>query len=277
MDTDLGLLVPLTPAGYGPHEESLIEQTVLKYGVGGLWVRDLPCVPDGDTDAGQLQDPFAYITAMAPRTADATYGLAVAIAGARHPLVLARAAVSAQYYTRNRFILGIGTGGKQPMSRALGVWGRSVGEFVEDWQVVRRALGGDGGDGLVFYLPDGYRPPPMWMATARPEYWEQLAGQVDGWMTGFLLPAALEEKRAAITGANGPTNVGMRMAVHVVPDEDAPTKPQSHDGFIVLKAEHLTQIFRQYRAYDLKHMIISVRNDEDLTQWRAVLDCWESS
>ncbi|MCW2852894.1 MAG: class flavin-dependent oxidoreductase [Nocardioides sp.] len=276
MNTTLGLLVPLTPAGYGPHEESLLEQAVLKNGVGGLWIRDLPCVPAGDTDAGQLQDPFAYITAMAPRTADATYGLAVAIAGARHPLVLARAAVSAQYYTNNRFILGIGTGGKQPMSQALGVWGRSVEEFVSDWRQVRQALTGDGGDGLVFHLPEGYRPPPMWLATARPEYWEPLSGAVDGWMTGFLLPKAFEEKRATVTGLNGHTSVGMRMAVHLPPEEDAPTKPQTHDGFIVLTAEHLTQIFRQYDAYDIEHMIISVRDDEDLTQWRAVLDCWES-
>jgi alkanesulfonate monooxygenase SsuD/methylene tetrahydromethanopterin reductase-like flavin-dependent oxidoreductase (luciferase family) len=275
MSTALGLLAPLTSDGYGRREESQARQAVLD-GVSTLWIRDLPCVPEGDADAGQRQDPFAYIAAMASRTPGATYGLAVAIAGVRHPLILARAAVSAQYYTGNRFILGIGTGGKRPMSEALGVWGRGVEQFVSEWGQVREALKGRPGDGLTFDLPDGYLPPPMWLATTRPEFWEPLAGQVDGWMTGFLSPAQLEETYGYIARTNGPTSSAMRLSVHLPHPDDAPDEPVKEGRFLVCKAEYLIKLMAEYSNLGLDQIIVLARNDLDANAWRRVVDCWES-
>jgi alkanesulfonate monooxygenase SsuD/methylene tetrahydromethanopterin reductase-like flavin-dependent oxidoreductase (luciferase family) len=277
MSTELGLLVPLTDDVYDTAEEDRLHRCVADGLVQGIWVRDLPALPVGDEDAGQGHDPFAYIGRLAARIPGTTFGTAVAIGGVRHPLVLARAALSAQVYAGNRFVLGIGTGGKRPMSEALGVFGRDPVVFADEWVRTRQALHGTVPDGLHFPAPAGFRPPPMWLATANPVYWDLLAGRIDGWFTGFLLPKPFEETLGKLVAINGPTQCGVRLAIDIRPAADAPAKPFVDKGFMVCSAAQLRAVFRGYRDFPIDHLVLSVRHDADLAQIRLARDCWEAS
>ena len=107
----LGLLAPLTAEPFA-HEEAGAVRDALRTGlVDAVWARDLPLVPAGDTDAGQGDDPFAYLAGVtAGLDPPGAVGTASVILGIRHPLVVARAAVGAQLAARGRFVLGVGGG-----------------------------------------------------------------------------------------------------------------------------------------------------------------------
>lgn len=273
--TALGMLVPLSAAAFSATDEKSVLNAAAERLMDAVWVRDLPCVPDGDTDAGQGTDPFMYISRLAQNAPNMTFGTAVVIGGVRHPLVLARQAVSAQHYTSNRFILGIGTGGKPAMSHALGVDAVSPDQFVSSWTEVSAALNGNVSEGLTFSTPARYQPPPMWLATSKIDYWNRLENQIQGWMTGFVAPQpfrSLLERLQRTQEQN--LEVAMRLAVDVRDDNDAPNKPQSDGGYMVLSKTHLTSIFSAYRNLPIDHLITSVRDDCDLEKWRAVAACW---
>ena len=147
MPASLDLLLPVGAGPFDPAEPALVRQAVEEGLTGGLWVRDLPCVPTGDPDVGQGGDPFADLAHLSGAGLDrgvATLGTASVILGVRHPLVVARAVAGVVARTRCRVVLGVGTGGKPAMNEALGVAGRTMTEFAEQWTRLREAVRGAG-------------------------------------------------------------------------------------------------------------------------------------
>jgi alkanesulfonate monooxygenase SsuD/methylene tetrahydromethanopterin reductase-like flavin-dependent oxidoreductase (luciferase family) len=187
-----GVLTPVTCDPYATREQSVLEAAVRNGLVDAVWVRDLPCAPEGDPDVGQGHDPFAHLAFLAGRgSLPATTGVASVVMGTRHPLVLARAAVGAQLQSGDGFVLGLGSAGKPPVSAALGVEDRSLERFRSEWFAIWQALRGVSPAGSFFPLPQRFRPPSTWLASDDAAKWAAVGERAEGWLTFYAEPERL--------------------------------------------------------------------------------------
>lgn len=76
-------------------------------GFSALWIRDVPFYDPNFGDVGHPMVTMGYLAAKTKKIAIGTAGM---IAPLREPIYLAKAAVSANVLTNNRFILGMSSG-----------------------------------------------------------------------------------------------------------------------------------------------------------------------
>ena len=275
-----GLLAPLTPLNGGsaaggsersPADDGLAG--LVREGlVDAIWVRDLPVVPTDDDDAGQGTDPFAHLSYLAGLNArPPVVGTASVILGTRHPLVLARAALSVQAQSRGRLVLGLGTGGKPVMNAALGVANRTLDSFAQEWWQVRGALRGDVGDDVTLRMPAPCQPPPVYLATTDTERWRAVDGDPDGW----LAFAGEEEKflvqlddLCRISGRRVATAV--RFDLTVLPPGDAPPEPVPARGGATGSIDQLCALLARWRRMPVDHLLVNVRSPEPVADLRRL-------
>ena len=116
----LGLMLPIGPElGRGqmvPIQHSIdLARRAEDAGFRGLWVRDVPlAIPQGLSPENQqavyLDDPFLMLGAMAQATSTIALGTAATVLPLRHPLHVAKSALTLDRLSGGRFILGIGSG-----------------------------------------------------------------------------------------------------------------------------------------------------------------------
>lgn len=245
--------------------------------IDSVWVRDLPCLPEGDPDQGQGFDPFGYLAHLAGRgTRPETVGTASVVLGSRHPLVVARAAVGAQVQSGGRFVLGVGTGGKTAMAAALGITDRPVASLVHECELIHRALRGGVEPGLHFPLPAGYRPPPMWLASDDATKWSALGHLFEGWLTFLTTPEAFLRTFAHICATAAlPRAVGVRLDVRLLSDSAAPLTPDPPvRGVVTCSRSQLDHVAAPWRDLPVDHLILGLRGSDPTPTVRAVREAW---
>jgi luciferase-type oxidoreductase len=140
----VGLVLPL--AETRGEETSLQEQldhAVMadRLGFAALWVRDVPLNSADYPDPQGHLDPWVFLGALAARTQRIVLGTAAIAAPVRHPLHIAKGAVSADAATLGRFILGLGSGDRLPEYAAFGRDAELRGDaFREVWSRVAAAV-----------------------------------------------------------------------------------------------------------------------------------------
>lgn len=232
-------------------------------------MRDLPVVDVGDPDAGQGTDPWWYLGRLCGGgRPPGPVGTASVILGVRHPLVVARAAAGAQVETGGRFVLGVGTGGKPAMNRALGGAGRSYADFAAQWAELRAALRGQvPGEAVSMSVPPGYRPPPVLLATSDLRRWRAIEGDADGWQT-FLTDDrsrfdADHTEVCAIRGAA--TVVDLRLDVELVPPDQAGLEPvftEPRRGRVRCAADQLPKLVRPWLGKPVRRILLRAHGHE---------------
>ncbi len=263
-----GLLAPLTPmsAPAPPSGRDELADAVDHAALEAVWLRDLPCVPDGDEDAGQGTDPFAHLSLLAGEGAlPPVVGIASAVLGTRHPLVLASAVATVQAHTGGRLVLGLGTAGKAPMNAALGLAGRGTAEFAAEWRAVRAALSGRLDQGL---LP-GHRSvpaPPLYLATTGVERWRAVDGDADGWMAFLGEESVHDDVHAEMERVSGRrVPVAVRADAVVVDPDRAPAVPVPERGRVVGSLDQLGALLGRWRRHDaVDHLMVNVRSPRPL-------------
>lgn len=139
----------MTPFGHhGGAMADLAESTRLAtladdLGFDALWARDVPLmVPQGsDNTASALDDPFLWLAALAASTRRIAIGAAAIVLPLRHPLHVAKAALSLDRLSNGRFILGMGSGDRPEEFASFGESLDARGEaFRARWPLVRAAL-----------------------------------------------------------------------------------------------------------------------------------------
>lgn len=86
-----------------------------------IWVRDVPLFDPGFGDAGQLFDPFTYLSYLAARTQKVALATGSAIFSLRHPIDLAKAATTIDRLSGGRLVLGIASGDRPAEFPAYGL------------------------------------------------------------------------------------------------------------------------------------------------------------
>jgi alkanesulfonate monooxygenase SsuD/methylene tetrahydromethanopterin reductase-like flavin-dependent oxidoreductase (luciferase family) len=240
--------------------------------VDAIWLRDLPVVPTDDDDVGQGTDPFAHLSHLAGLNAmPPVVGTASVILGTRHPLVLARAALTVQAQSGGRLILGLGTGGKPVMNAALGVANRTLDAFAQEWWQVRGALRGDVGEDVTLRMPMPCRPPPVYLATTDTERWRAVDGDPDGWLAfagqeqAFL--SQLDD-HCRISGRRVATAV--RFDLTVLPPDDAPPEPVPVRGRATGSIDQLCTLLARWRRMPVDHLLVNVRSPQPLADLRRL-------
>ena len=254
-----GVLTPVTRNMYAPEEQATLEAAVRDGLIDALWVRDLPCAPEGDPDVGQGHDPFAHLAFLAAghdRGRVGRHGDPASVGGRPGRGRSAGA-------LRGRVVLGLGSGGKPPVSAALGVGDRSLEQFIREWSAIWRALRGDSPYGSTFALPHEYRPPPMWLASDDADKWAAVGETATGWLTFFASPRTLLKAYEDVVAARGDAPaVGVRLDLRLVPVSDQPTvvAPPVR-GVVTCSLHQLGGAFRPMRNLPVGHLLLNLVGD----------------
>lgn len=240
----LGLMTPLDRApGLDadiPRELALAARAG-SLGIAALWTRDVPlAIPQGSSgEAALLDDPFVWLAALALVAPGAAIGTAAAVLPLRHPLHLAKAALSLERLSGGRFILGLGSGDRPEELAAFGVERAPEILYRERWELLRSALSPLREErAAMLGATGGFEPGPapaaripmLAVGTARQSL-QWIAAHADGWATYHreearqqgriaLWQRALDERAA---GRHKPFVQSLQL--ELLADPDAPAAP----------------------------------------------------
>lgn len=140
----LGLMTPApmpaaTPAD--PATARALARLAEVAGFAALWTRDVPLLIEQEGHVSALDDPFLWLAMLAGATERIALGSAAAVLPLRHPLHLAKAALSLERISGGRFLLGLGSGDRPAEFAAFGQDLAAAAHLYRDgWQIVRAAL-----------------------------------------------------------------------------------------------------------------------------------------
>lgn len=193
----LGLM---TPFAHAPGQMARLDETFElaaladELNFAALWTRDVPLmVPQGsDNTASALDDPFLWLAGLGFVTRRIALGTAAIVLPLRHPLHVAKAALTLDRLSVGRFILGMGSGDRPAEFSSFGgelEMRRDV--FRSRWPVVRAALSPVAEERLpLLEATGGYdlmdapqaRIPMMIVGSARQSL-QWIAEHADAWAT----------------------------------------------------------------------------------------------
>ncbi|MCK9510295.1 MAG: TIGR03571 family LLM class oxidoreductase [Pigmentiphaga sp.] len=89
-------------------------------GFAAVWVRDVPLNGPWYPESFGHPDPFVMLGAIAATTSRIVIGTAATVLTLRHPLHIAKAAISLDYLAPGRLVLGVGSGDRREEFAAFG-------------------------------------------------------------------------------------------------------------------------------------------------------------
>lgn len=163
-------------------------------------------------DPPRYYDPYVYLSYVAARTSTITLGTAVTVVTFRHPVVLAKQAMTLDQLSGGRFVLGLGIGAYREETEAL--WsgrsihrGRYAAEFMQACDVLfRERRASYSGEYIAFEdvecYPKGVQGPVPILSGGNAQESKERAGRyAQGWLPACLTPdemrAGMSEVRAA--------------------------------------------------------------------------------
>lgn len=208
MKASFGLRCPTFPAAAGPGLLGEFAVRAEALGLDSFWLPD-HLLPVGGyltfLAAEPVLEPLQGLSYVAAITNRIMLGTGVLLAPFRHPLMLAKMAATAQYVSKERLILGLGTGWSPDEFRVLGIPRAERGQRTDEAiDILRLAFSGTPFDyhGKIFSFegakiePVNDTPPPIWAAGGRgieefalvgsstlaPSVAARIA-RLDGWLT----------------------------------------------------------------------------------------------
>lgn len=191
----LGLMTPLArlPGAMADLElERSAAEHADRHGFAALWARDVPLmVPQGtDLESVALDDPFIWLSTLAAATKQVALGTAAAVLPLRHPLHLAKSALSLDRLSGGRFLLGVGSGDREAEFAAFGQNAALRGDaFRAGWSLLRAALSPEASERKAFLQATGgydvatvpTRRIPMLVVGSARQTLQWIAANAEGW------------------------------------------------------------------------------------------------
>lgn len=202
----LGFVLPLR-AQPGPEVDfaQQVELAVLaeRLGFAAIWVRDVPLNgPWYPEEFGHL-DPMVTLSAIAAQTTRIALGTAATVLTLRHPLHIAKAAVSLDILSGGRFLLGLGSGDRR---EEFAAFGQSIHDrrdlFRDHWErlaaaleIPPRVIPDLPGDSFEL-RPAARRPIPLLAVGSGGQSLEWIARHSIGWATYHRPPEVQHDRHA---------------------------------------------------------------------------------
>lgn len=157
-------------------------------GFAALWTRDVPLmIPQGSAnETAALDDPFLWLAALAAVTQDIVLASGAIVLPLRHPLHVAKAALTLDRISHGRLLLGVGSGDRPEEFARFGadLETRDLA-FREHWAAVRAALepgpGAGAEEGQCRVLPPPQARIPMIAVGSARQSLQWIAEHADGW------------------------------------------------------------------------------------------------
>ncbi|MCS3434167.1 LLM class oxidoreductase [Klebsiella sp. BIGb0407] len=168
-------------------------EAIDRHDFAAVWVRDVPLFDPLFGDAGQVFDPFTYLSFLAARTKKVALATGSAIFSLRHPIDLAKASTTIDQLSGGRLVLGIASGDRPIEFQAYGIEREQRGErfaqavtyFRQLMQPGRLAIDSPLGHfDNAELLPEplsGAIPLIITSSSGQPPDW--IAEHADGWLT----------------------------------------------------------------------------------------------
>jgi luciferase-type oxidoreductase len=271
----IGLTLPLLPQGQivADFSEQIALATLAdSLGYRALWVRDVPLNSADYPDPVGHLEPWVFLGALASHTRKIALISGAIVLTLRHPLHIAKGAVSVNTLSRGRFILGLGSGDRPAEYAAFGQDAERRRELYRaHWETVAAALAEEPrvipdqrpADAPEFYLlprsPDAI---PLLAAGSGGQSVDWIARNAIGWMTYHREPDAQRARhsmwRAAVdrVAPDAFRGFGVAMRVELSADANEPATPIS----LGYRTGHraLSQLLRDLRDDGTHHVALNL-------------------
>ena len=273
----LGLVLPLTAQREDdpdPARQRELAALADRLGFDALWVRDVPLNSPGYPDPVGHLDAWVHLGALAAQTRSIALVTGAIVAPLRHPLHVAKAALSLDALSKGRFILGLGSGDRPPEFAAFGRrHGERAALYRAHWARIAAASGaqqriiGDQEDEAQ-PTPFEMRPRathgevPMLVVGSAQQSLDWIARNAHGWAT-YHRPLAVQRGRfelwrAAQQRAAGGQPRGFAEAFNLRLSEDAGAPPQEIELGYQLGRHALLDLLEQHRAMGIEHVMFNL-------------------
>lgn len=251
-------------------------QLAEKLGFSALWIRDVPFYDPHFGDVGQGLDPMVTMGYLAAKTNKIAIGTAGLIAPLREPIHIAKAAVSANVLTNNRFILGLSSGDRPVEYPAFKKnFGDRADRFRESWDMISQLAdrnnifpkfkGKAYGrlDGSIDFIPkmnEESRLPMIAIGRARQDF-DWLANTADAWIWHGVNPNDTEKIVKVIAEKNKDNTwhpFGYANFVELLEDPNAPAELYNN---IYLRggSKALAEYWQGQKEKGLSHVTINLK------------------
>ncbi|MCK1141993.1 LLM class oxidoreductase [Providencia stuartii] len=258
--------------------QSVLIQEIDKHNFAAIWVRDIPLFTADFGDAGQLFDPFTYLAFIAAQTKNIALATGSAIFTLRHPIDLAKMAVTIDQLSGGRLVLGVASGDRYIEFPAYGLQHNQRAErFAESIQLFRQlmqhgeltvnsSLGQFTGVELLPKPSTGEIPLIVTGNSGQSLQW--IADHSDGWLT---YPGSISDKQGPIRLAEK-----IRTWRNLIPDNhfrphitnewidlvDDPNYPRTalNGGYVLRTGRHgLIELLEQWQSAGVNHAALGIQ------------------
>ncbi len=177
-----------------------------RLGFDALWVRDVPLNSDSYPDPVGHADPWVFLSALAAVTSGIALATGAIVLPLRHPLHIAKAALSITSLSKGRFVLGLGSGDRPTEYAMFGEdvenrkmlfqshWHRLAAALRQDQQVIDE----NGRVRSEFAIrPRLKTSVPMVAVGSSSQSLEWIARNATAWMT-YYRPLSVQKDRLAL-------------------------------------------------------------------------------
>ena len=270
----LGMIFPLE--GYEGNipkmdiaEQIKLAQLAEESNFASLFVRDVPLNDPMFGDAGQMYDPWVFLSFVAAHTNKIALGTASAITSFQNPLNLAKSAASMDKISEDRLLLGLATGDRPIEFKAFGVNRERRSEFYrEAIQVMKEVWGKPypiihsdrvrlNGETDILPKPTSGDIPTL-ITGFSGQSLEWIAKNGDGWMS---YPRNPQEQGRMISDWRSLTDrfkpFTQSLYIDLLEDPDAKPVP-IHLGFRS-GSKFLVEFLKQLEAVGVNHVLLTLK------------------
>ncbi len=235
-------------SGQQPLDPAVVAQKAEALGFDSLWMGEHPVMPVHSTAPApgtsggsipdfysRLVDPFVALARASAVTTRLKLGTGVTLVPERNPLLLAKEVATLDYFSRGRFLFGIGAGWNQEETAIMG------GNFAHRWTQTREAIEAmkalwtneaaeyhgtyyDFPPVRSFPRPVQQPHPPIFLGGAAQQVFKRIVAYGNGWMPTRSTPELIRQGRAilnelAVEAGRDP--VSITVLAYIVPADRA--------------------------------------------------------
>ncbi|WP_372744804.1 LLM class oxidoreductase [Lutibacter sp.] len=271
----LGLVFPLEAYSGSiakmENQEQLAKRAE-ELGFKALWFRDVPFNDPNFGDAGQLYDPWIYMTHIMNHTKDIALATGSIILPLRHPVHTAKSINSLQILSKERLVLGVASGDRPIEYPAFNQNLENKSELFRDSFHYIKALQGDfpnytskfygSTNGEIDLLPKYYKKTPMLVTGHSGQSLDWIAEHSDGWLyypRDFeTLQLVMQQWKNSLSKTQNPWKPFMQ-SLYVDVTKDSKVKPTPiHLGFKSGTA-YLNDHLKLLELYGVNHVILNLK------------------
>ncbi|GGE49585.1 coenzyme F420-dependent N5,N10-methylene tetrahydromethanopterin reductase [Agaricicola taiwanensis] len=265
----IGLVLPVRTGSDDIDFRKQLELAALadELGFSALWVRDVPLNgPWYPEPIGHL-DPWVMLGALAARTRTIALGTAATVLPLRHPVHIAKSAVSLQALSGDRLLLGLGSGDRPEEYRAFNRDFESRRElFKAGWEELAAAFAAPSsitaGDTRFELRPVPTVAPPMLAIGSAGQSLDWIARKARGWATYYREPAVQRDRHAlwrqAVTRGAGGGFRAFAVAMGITLNADAGEPPERLKLGYRTGVNGLAGILDEQRALGVHHLMLNL-------------------